>query len=256
MLTDQLPSRFTHHSSKDWNLELSITGPKLAAKHSGAPRELNLYERIELLESHLRESGDLRDGRPQSLSDLGYPTGPRYFFEHTDAVKLIVPAPALAAAKGLSGLGLWISNPDFALGPSDRDYFRGSFLFLIEAHWDDLPFTHMMSGCSALQAVLNGISGTYLSTESASYSGLRDPITRNFTRGEPFGCGSHDHPIEKLQRIGAHASDRRRITSLYRLRYMTDEQCFSSSEGRDRFHDILGYPLYISDAQFDTPNVA
>jgi hypothetical protein len=245
MLTDQLPGRFVRENIPDWNFEISLTGPKVGGRKNPARRELNIHERIDLLQTHLRLSGDLRDGRPQSIEDLGWPKGPRFVMENTDAVKLIVPPPALAVVKGLTSLGLWVSNPDFA--PFTDDWsFRGSFLYLIEAHWDDLPFNTTFTGCSALQAVVNGVSGLHLAPRSSIQPSWREPLlTPDYQ--EPFGRGSMDHPIEKLQRIGATVSDRRRISTLYRLRYMTNEQCFSRGSAHDRFHDILGYPLYISD---------
>jgi len=145
---------------------------------------------------------------------------------------------------------LWVSDPDFSLNSHERIYFAGSFLYLVEAHWDDLPFKTTHTGCSALQAVVNGIDGLHL-TESPVPARYREPLLTG-NRNEPFGRGSTNHPIEKLNQINALVSDTKRITTLYRLRYMTDEQCFHASDDRDRFHDILGYPLFISDAERPT----
>lgn len=248
-LTDQLRERFTEEENHKWSLTASLTGPRLQSGRSRTRRELNLHERIEILTQHLEESGDLRRGRPQSITDVGgpgAPYGPRYVFEHTDAAKLIVPTQALTPVRGLSSLAVWISDPDFTLRPANQWDYVGTFLYLVEAHWDTSPFHTTYSGCSALQAIVNTIRGDPFLAHSPCPTGPDGYAVREFW--EPFGRGSTDHPIRKLQRLEATISDTRRIATLYRLRYMTNEQCCVGNGEERRVNDILGYPVYIASA--------
>jgi hypothetical protein len=57
--------------------------------------------------------------------------------------------------------------------------------------------------------------------------------------------GSFAHPIEKLTSIGGIVIDKRIIETLYKPRYMSDEQCFIDSDTAYRVHDLLAYPLFI-----------
>lgn len=244
LLTDQIPGRFVEEETHGSTLGVSLVGPKLESNRSRTRREANVHERIELLIDFLKRGDDLRQGRPENTEDVGLPNTARYVLEHTDAVKLIVPAPSLKAVSGLDSFALWISNPDFAIRPADRWDFVGSFLYLVEAHWDDSPFHTTFSGCSALQAIVNAASGLDLLAIPKFPAGPDGYAIPEFW--EPLGRGSKDHPIEKLQRIGATVSDTRRITTLYRLRY--DEQCLNVDGEERHFNDILGYPIFISSA--------
>lgn len=245
VLTDQIKDRFSEESSFRWTMGASLAGPKFESNLNRTWREPNIHERIDLLAKCLANSGDLFEGRPQTTDAVSSP-GPRYVIEHVDAVKLIVPASSLQAVSNLKSFALWVSDPDFSIRPKDRWDFVGSFLYLVEAHWDDSPFHTTYSGRSALQAIVNSARGLDLMAFPKSPIGSDGCTPPEFW--EPLGRGNADHPIEKLQRIGAVVSDKRRITTLYRLRYMTNEQCVKVDGETRRFNDILGYPVYIASA--------
>ena len=98
-------------------------------------------------------------------------------------------------------------------------------------HLDGIGFHTVFSGCSALQAIANAAAGLPLIDRS---------------QGEALGRDSYLHPTEKLVAIGGTIGDERNIECLYRLRYMTDEQCFSADGKQYRVNDILGYPIYLA----------
>ena len=85
----------------------------------------------------------------------------------------------------------------------------------------------------ALQAVVN------LATGREMVSGCAEG------RGGPFGRDTYAHPVDKLRNLGVRAEKARRITALYKRRYMSDEQCFAHKGRKYRTCDLLGYPLYI-----------
>jgi hypothetical protein len=109
--------------------------------------------------------------------------------------------------------------------------WTGSFLYLPTIHYDRGITANVVSGCSALQFIVN----------AAENKPLYD---RNEL--EPFGRGNGRHPIEKLSQLGAFVSDKRRLESLYYVRYITDEQVFSPNGSRIRVNDVVGYPIYIA----------
>lgn len=56
------------------------------------------------------------------------------------------------------------------------------------------------------------------------------------------------HPVEILKQLGASIFPSRRIRSLYRKRYVTDEMFFKDDNGEHRSNDVVGYPIFISAA--------
>ena len=53
--------------------------------------------------------------------------------------------------------------------------------------------------------------------------------------------------IEKLEILGAKIIDTREITSLYFVRYGSNEQCYMYNEKEIRVSDLVGYPVFISE---------
>ncbi|MBW4484762.1 MAG: hypothetical protein KME14_19675 [Tildeniella torsiva UHER 1998/13D] len=237
--TDQISNRFIEEENHSWSMSASLTGPKLESSRNKQRRELNTYERIALLQTHLEDTDDLSTERPRSLKELrgtSFPP-PRFIRETTDAIKVIVPTSHLTSVEGLSSFAVWISDPDKDLYSNVEWNWIGTFLYLTEVHWDNLEFDTVFSGCSALRMIVNAAIGSDLLDRSSS---------KVFNEFEPFGRGSYEHPIQKLERIGATISDRRKITTLYRKRYMTDEQCYTVNDNQRRVNDLLAYPIFIA----------
>ena len=52
--------------------------------------------------------------------------------------------------------------------------------------------------------------------------------------------------MDRLKRFGAVTGEERNIISLYRMRYLTDEQMFERNGIPLRVCDLLAYPLFIA----------
>ncbi len=217
---------------------LSSTGPSLNLERKVAERAPSVHEKIVGLRQMLTESGNLGTKRPPRLLERGRALETPFILETTIARKVILPRSLLSGLPSLNELAVWVADPDptdFTTVNESWDCSEGTFLLLTELHLDDVKFHTTYSGCSALQAVVNVATGKpFLST--AEY--------------EPLGRWNKAHPVEKLVDLGAHAGDSRRIETLYRVRYMTDEQCYVVDGGERRVYDLLGYPVYIADAGF------
>jgi hypothetical protein len=150
------------------------------------------------------------------------------------ATKVVLPASATNAVKGLSSVAIWISDPDPKLYSNEEYNWRGTFVYLSELHWDNGGLSHYLSGVSALQVIVN------LSSGKDFFEIIEDEF-------EPFGRGRDLHPIDKLKDIGGIVTDKRRVKSLYRIRYLTNEQTYNYEGQKRRVNDLLGYPVYISD---------
>jgi hypothetical protein len=147
------------------------------------------------------------------------------------ARKVIIPTPILLEKFGIVGLTVWISKPKRAPKPKHAYDWTGSFLYLPTLHFDGGKTYCAISGCSALQFIVNATNNSPLLTG--------DP-------DEPFGRGNRLHPIEKLSKLGAFVSDERQLESLYYVRYITDEQVHTPNGFPIRVNDVVGYPIYIS----------
>jgi hypothetical protein len=199
--------------------------------------------RIPELLDHLREEGSLSAFRPMDnetddtfrLSRFADPPQP-LVYESCLATKVIFPRLETLPG-GPERVSVWVSEPNqevLARGVAaghrpdhEWEVCRGSFLYLIVAdHRDNEP--RAISGTSALQIAVDIL-------------GLRGGRFNS----EPFGPPRFAHPVRKLEAAGGRATDQRSITSLYRIRAITNEQC-AKVDGREvRTHDVLGYPIFI-----------
>jgi hypothetical protein len=194
------------------------------------PHRENIFLALTDLETFLDKKGVIGLERPYQVNWgdlLAFP----FYRETMIATKVTLPRNLTRRVPGLNALVIWISDPQEGHLGSEKDFqFTGTFLYLLEAHTEDGVFRSTLTGCSALQAVVNITFG-------------KDLLERN--SGEPFGRGNYQHPVEKLQSIGGIASFPRKITALYKKRYMTDEQRFTFNGQRFRSCDLLAYPIYI-----------
>jgi hypothetical protein len=107
---------------------------------------------------------------------------------------------------------VWISEPDYSVLYKRTNKFSGSFLYLIKRDYDTGDYKYCLSGCSALQALVNITNSNNILVSSSTRIGY-----------EPFGRGDLKHPIKKLQNIDALYLGEREIETIYRLRYNHDE---------------------------------
>lgn len=217
---------------RNFGVSLSLTGPSVDFGQGKRNDEPSLHEKIVRIEEFFRKNGDLAQCRPQE-SSASYGVEPtRFVLETCTARKVVVPCKQTRVLENLDSFAVWISDPDPSVYVLEDHVWRGTFLFLVEGWFDRSQYHSTYSGCSALQFIMNVAEG-------------RRPT--EIADGEPLGRGSDLHPIDKLRRLGATASDQRRIVSLYRKRYVTNEQCYAHGGQRRRVNDLVGYPLYIAD---------
>ena len=194
--------------------------------------ELSLHDKIVLIEAFLKAQNDVSYQRPVQMNEQDNHQSCRFVLEAMTAQKIIIPSDEYKGVEGLSQIAIWISDPEPQLYSHKPYDWRGTFLYLTECHWDNHGFSTVFSGVSALQAVINQITG----------KNFLDYVNEEF---EPYGRGRDLHPIDKLKDIGGIATETRKIKSLYRKRYLTNEQAYQYEGERRRVNDLLGYPLYI-----------
>jgi len=238
-----------HDEKTSWKAVVSLN-PRIERQRDSVPRSASPREQINAALKYLKKNKLLRERRPKSMSEVDRVDGPPgsayiypdlrtpFVFETMQARKVIFPDTTITDVKGLRELAVWVSDPlteDFLDRETDIG-FAGMFVYLTEAHWDDGELRTVWSGCSALQAVANfaNRTGKVVSLD-------------NIDTGDVFGRGSNEHPVSCLRRCGGIASgDVRTITTLYRLRYITDEQYHVYDEVSYRVCDLLGYPIFIA----------
>jgi hypothetical protein len=225
--------------SRSSKLGVSLTGPSADYTTTSRYRPKTTPEKIKELVEYLRLNNLLGRTRPKLMSDYerGLKKMPPFILEKTTARKVILPAHLLDSISGIKQLAVWISDPDpKIIVPEQTGYdFPGSFLYLTEMRLDNGAFQTTFSGCSALQSIANAAENRRL-------------LDCTDTSGEPLGRDSYSHPAEKLVASGGVLGDIREIECLYRIRYMTNEQCFNRDGTEYRVNDILGYPIYIAEA--------
>lgn len=204
--------------------------------HESADRaKLSIDDKILIIEVFLEAQHDLCFARPQSSDEIIRPQSCRFVKETMLANKVVLPLSDNCPVRGLSSFAIWISDPDPSFYVNEPYLWRGTFLYLTEVHWDRAGFSTAYSGVSALQALINQMTGQ----DFFAY------VKEEF---EPYGRGRDLHPVDKLRELGGVTSGQRKITSLYKKRYFTDEQSYQFAGTQTRVNDLLGYPIYIAAA--------
>lgn len=229
---EQIHSMVEEVTNTDYEASVSLVGPSIKASKKKKERPLNKYEKLTVLKAFLGASGDLSNHRPIQLSVYNEQTPPRFVIETMTATKVVLPVIENTELRGLKSVTLWVSDPDPSLYSAEPYVWRGSFLYLTAFQWDG-EWGHFHSGISALQLLVNLSQG-------------RDFLSFVKEEFEPFGRGRDLHPVDKLKEIGAVSLGTRKITSLYRVRYFSNEQVYSFEGERRRLNDIAGYPLFIA----------
>lgn len=227
-LFQQLPINAMLGGRFSWKIALSLTGAQLETSREPTS-DLSNHEKIKRLINHLEKSDYLGKTRPKNYSDKK-----PFVLETMEARKLVVSSSYVEKLSGIKEFAVWISDPFEEDLSNEAFNWNGCFTYLTQLHMDDEEQTYMWSGCSALQALSNLALGVNLPFQQGANE-------------EPLGRGSAEHPISKLEKLGWRVTDKRRITSLYRIRYMTNEQFYEVNSERHRVHDLLGYPIFIAD---------
>jgi hypothetical protein len=234
MYLNQLPESKQTKTKVKNTIGMSLTGPKIDTTFEKEPQSLNLYEQVLLLEKSFKKKGMIASKRPNSMPNVN-PNEVQFIREKLNATKLIFPKSIIDKLSGLKHIAVWISEPDPKhLGNEDKWEYTGTFLYLLEAISDFNSYQTVLSGVSALLALCNLIHGHDFFDRSLNKNGK-----------ETFGRWNYIHPIEKLKSLGAIVIDNRDIDSLYRCRYISNEQSYTYNNEKYRVCDLLAYPVYI-----------
>ena len=185
-------------------------------------------DKLYALWDYLNKNDLIRNKRPETTEEAKDDC--EFVFEKILAHKFFFPTSKLSEIKGLDGLVVWVADPNFDSLSKEMWEFTGTFLYLIQAIYDHGSFRTTISGCSSLQAISNIVNGESFYTIDGH---------------EPLGRYNNQHPVEKLKGIGAVYLQKQEIMTVYKKRYMTDEQTFEHNGEKYRCNDLLGYPLFI-----------
>lgn len=187
--------------------------------------EMNSIRKLKLLHKKLDKSGALYNVRASSYEDI-YGSNKHFFLEkNIKARKFFVPVE-IKEAKDIDHLIVWVCEPD-EITPYKNFEEKGSYLFLIESFWEDDNYHAMISGCSAFQWVVKNAFEK------------PDNIWCKFNRSD------YRDPIKCLVDLGAIDQGEKIISTLYRRRYMSNEQMYKLKGIQYRGFDVVGYPVAI-----------
>jgi len=246
---EQIKGPMRQEKIPTWDVSLSTTGPSLSRKQTSSMRAYTDHEMIEVLLKYLRRNKLLALTRPQHDHDVAEV----FVLEKTRAQKAIFPINQSRSPKALKEISVWVSDPEPEELIGERDWLtglgdaEGTFLYLVEAYWDsDRPCMTTYSNYSALNAIISELA------REAILPDVPEPFLQG---GKMRHYGEPQHlanlrwlsPIDSFQALGADIQPPRRIETLYRKRYLTDEQVFRDDKGLHRCNDLFAYPIYIRD---------
>jgi hypothetical protein len=227
---EQLNAGRTVDKLPSWNVSLSLTGPKVDGKQDAKFRDATRHEMISSLISFLQKQDQLETGRPNGRSEY------QFVLEETDVRKIILPIKRPRVTKGLTDIAVWFAFPPGRPIPRTEENMNeplGTFLYLIEAYWEsDERASGPSSGFSALNKMLYGMSDAL---------GLDGKILSKY---DARSC--YKSPLTILQEIGGAVQPPRRIRTLYRKRYLSDDQYVEIQGTVHRSHDLFGYPIFVA----------
>lgn len=221
---------------------LGVNGPTVSWKSETNDSEVDDYYKVRAINDYLEKENLLCKARPVELHDDWGANSEavlrcqnnKLVLEPFRAKKVIIPTGEKFPFPDIPFVIVWISDPDPGLYSDDEFIWKGTFLYLIQAVYDNNKYSFVMSGVSALQALANLVTGENFFEISKG-------------QGEPLGRWNYQHPVEKLAELGGIISEERSLISLYKKRYMTDEQCYEYKGQKRRVNDLLAYPLWIKE---------
>jgi len=194
---------------------------------------------VESLIEQLKKKGLLLTERPETNEQAEQAKTP-FVLETMKARRFVFQCDKQHSPAGLLEIAIWVSNP--VQKPSDLIRTResayhacGMFVYLIEGYWEsDGQFQHGTSMYSALNDLLD-----HLKEKQVKMPAL-----------DPGFAGFHDYssPVAILERAGGISTDVRNITSLYRMRKVSDNQFVKVGHDILRSNDLFGYPIFVSEA--------
>jgi hypothetical protein len=234
MYAEQISARKKVDKTRDIDATLSLQSIGVSSKATNFQRDASTTEMIEALINFLEETGRLHDDRPASLVEQDNPT---FVLEDMVASRYVLPDSAGAKDYGFENLSMWVSEPiQPLLDREDRSGWtaEGTFLYLMESNKDDKVTDGPYSAFSALDRI---------------YYRFADPLspTPNLPKRQDPRKETRS-PREVLLASGAAQQPARTIRSLYRTRYISDDQYVMIDGVVCRCFDVAAYPIYVADA--------
>jgi hypothetical protein len=230
---EQVHSPITYDKVPLWDVEASLSGPKVARRVVKPTRPLSNSEKIATLIGHLRKTKEFKEGRPNS--PVKYILEPVFRWESCTATLLLLPQKTNSEPRAMK---IWISDPltDENYAPErtlrNDDAFPGT-LFLME---DDPQPDNSSPGYVSAFSTLQLLQQYY---DAESMRRLVSDEVLMLRADKRFAVD----PISELRQIGAKQLSARPITILYRIRTGTE---IRSPKGRTTVV-TFAYPIVILD---------
>jgi hypothetical protein len=218
--------------------ELSVT-PKLTAEVTEERRERTTREQMDVVERHLRKTGELQETRPITDTDFS-----PFVLERCHGRRVSVPTQGPEEG-GTPAFAFWLCPPDVGQG----------MLCLLEEFGpkDEAPTSfHGASTYTLLQSLVHftrsKLRATILSevipderhpNPYASFEG-KPPSLSEYHNVQPFCYEFVTDPFPMLERWGCRVSSDRRIRTLYRIREIGRESAHSFQRAT-----VFAYPIWI-----------
>jgi hypothetical protein len=217
---------------------------QIAKKHHITKTKLDmfsLHDKITLLIHFLKANHLLRIKRPPTERRRGGRKEEDHLDETTivhetiKATRIIFPRLS-GMADLLPDIAVWVAPPTEPpnLEKEDDTEPSGTFLYLIETHShpERAEFLGQISGLSSLEMILRDLARKHLiPSEVAETHESRD------------NCSL---PITVLKQAGGLVQNPRLISTLYRPRYLSDDQYVQVSGSILRCYDLYAYPIFIA----------
>lgn len=212
---------------------ISLTGPagKIASREEKRVKSKTRLIRDVLTELAARQ--ELSPSRNHALRSYA----PAYCLEEMMASRLQLPINT-PKMPNLRKLTIWMSEPK-AKELDGSFHNEGTFLYLIEAHWDAVAVpsqTYVLSGRSSLRWLMSNAEAL-----------VNPQPGEKFETPEPRCNDNGPSPSEVFRSMGAIIDKPKKIIALYRSIHVSDDQDFIDKKGvPHRSNDMTGYPLFIA----------
>lgn len=276
---EQIRGSTKKNSRVKWELKLGMTGPQVGTGTEIDSVEMNDHEKMMFLVEYLSDNGLLGRDRFSNkdfvYTDMEAEKLVFNFPENTDFYNL----KSISIWISFESFDRCVF--DYSYGyPNEshlghKTYTDGIYLYLIEQYWSgDRAQSTTLSGYSALcwlainlhklqligdkkarecgadgeDPLLTDPGGNYVSALIPNYHFMASPWDPTPVQDNYGVFDSHFvgiEPREVLLRLGAVPTGSRRIRSLYRVRYFTDEQFYAGKGYEARACDVAAYPIFV-----------
>lgn len=234
--------------SSSWTVSATLTSPGVKGQESTAFREATILEKLEAVETHIRESIQLSSEENSDRMDVRKYFDVPIFGEATYSATraLLIPSDRLKEI-GFNYLAIWV--PDY-----EEVQVSGTGLYLIEVSPEgEKEYVDVCSGYSALEFLLEQVDRHVTDILESEKSAV---ALEGLQRWRQLGEGHfHKDPIWHLKRLDATIFSPRRIRCVYRRRLAFEDASLWKHYNRSRPEvdfrrplGVIGYPLYIAEA--------